>query len=233
MLSAFLAVLCIALSLGTLAFLVRIAYSRRRFHLYAAAKAAASAAFLITAAAGFALCGTLDAGGGLLAAGLALCFAGDVLLGLANVHADYFGHFFAAGAAAFCAAHLVFCTLFAWLQPLSPLHMVLPAVLVMVLVPCARDTRRFRLRRMKYPALVYTFCVGLMCALSVSLGLRHPGPAGALAAVGGVLFLVSDATLLFLYFYHKKRALLRAANLISYYLGMLCLAFLAWTGLPR
>lgn len=232
MLSVCLAVLCIALSLGTLAFLVRIAYSRRRFYLYAAAKAAASAAFLVTAAAGLAVGGAAAGPVWLLLAGLALCFAGDVLLGLANVHADYFGRFFAAGAAAFCAAHLVFCTLFARLQPLSPLHMVLPAVLVMALVPCARDTRRFRLRRMKYPALVYTFCVGLMCALSVSLGLRAPGPAGALAAAGGVLFLVSDATLLFLYFYHKKRALLRAANLVSYYLGMLCLAFLTWTGLP-
>ena len=96
-----------------------------------------------------------------------------------------------------------------------------------VLAVCARDTRRFRLRRMKVPALVYTFFVGLMCSLGVSLYLVRGGALGALSAVGGALFLVSDAVLLFLYFYHKKRAVLRAANLITYYLGMLCLALTA------
>lgn len=218
---------CIALSLGTLALLVRIAYSRRHFHRYAAAKTAASAAFLITAAAGFMSRGSFGTQGALLAAGLVLCFAGDVLLGLANVRAAYFGPFFASGAASFCAAHAVFCVLFASQQTLSPAHFVLPVLLTAVLAVCARDTRRFRLRRMKVPALVYTFFVGLMCSLGVSLYLVRGGALGALSAVGGALFLVSDAVLLFLYFYHKKRAVLRAANLITYYLGMLCLALTA------
>ena len=60
-----------------------------------------------------------------------------------------------------------------------------------------------------------------MCAQSVSYAL-HTGV--WLAAVGGILFLISDCVLLFLYFYYKKRRAFRALNLITYYLGMLCLA---------
>ena len=222
---------CGALSAAALAVLVVIAYSRRSFHRYAAAKTAASAAFLITAAAGFAERGGVGARGALLSACLALCFAGDVLLGLANVRAAYFGRFFAVGAASFCAAHALFCVLFASQTDVSPLHFALPAALTAALCLCARDKRRFRLRRMKLPAVVYSFFVGLMCSLGVSLGFSSPAPHGALCAVGGVLFLASDIVLLFLYFYHKKRAALRAANLITYYAGMFCLALTAWPGL--
>lgn len=222
---------CGALSAAALTALVAIAYSRRNFHRYAAAKTAASAAFLVTAAAGFFARGGMDRAGALLAACLVLCFAGDVLLGLANVRAAYFGHYFAAGAASFCAAHALFCVLFASQASVSPLHFALPAALTAALCLCARDKRRFRLRRMKVPAVVYSFFVGLMCSLGVSLAFSAPGPHGFLCAAGGFLFLLSDITLLFLYFYHKKRAVLRAVNLVTYYAGMFCLALTAWPGL--
>lgn len=223
--------MCGALSAAALAALVAIAYSRRNFHRYAAVKTAASAAFLVTAAAGFFARGGMGRAGALLAACLVLCFAGDVLLGLANVRAAYFGHYFAAGAASFCAAHALFCVLFASQASVSPLCFALPAVLTAALCLCARDKRRFRLRRMKVPAVVYSFFVGLMCSLGVSLAFSTPGPHGFLCAVGGFLFLLSDITLLFLYFYHKKRAVLRAVNLVTYYAGMFCLALTAWPGL--
>ena len=45
-----------------------------------------------------------------------------------------------------------------------------------------------------------------------------------MAAVGAALFLISDAVLLFVYFYVRPRKALRAVNLAAYYLGMLCLA---------
>ncbi|MFR9160946.1 MAG: lysoplasmalogenase family protein [Ruthenibacterium lactatiformans] len=44
------------------------------------------------------------------------------------------------------------------------------------------------------------------------------------AGAGAALFLISDAVLLFVYFYVRPRKALRAVNLAAYYLGMLCLA---------
>ena len=55
-------------------------------------------------------------------------------------------------------------------------------------------------------------------------GFACGGRRGALAAVGAALFLISDAVLLFVYFYVRPRKALRAVNLAAYYLGMLCLA---------
>ena len=51
-----------------------------------------------------------------------------------------------------------------------------------------------------------------------------PRTVPVLAAVGAALFLISDAVLLFVYFYVRPRKALRAVNLAAYYLGMLCLA---------
>lgn len=157
---------------------------------------------------------------GLLAC-LALCAAGDVLLGLANVHAGFFSRFFLAGAVCFTLAHAGFCLVFGLAAGWHPAEFLLPLALVGAAALAARDKKRFRLKRMAVPALFYSFFVGLMCAQSVVYALRT----GVwLAAAGGVLFLASDCVLLFLYFYYKKRAAFRALNLITYYLGMLCLA---------
>lgn len=157
---------------------------------------------------------------GLLAC-LALCAAGDVLLGLANVHAGFFSRFFLAGAVCFTLAHAGFCLVFGLAAGWHPAEFLLPLVLVGAAALAARDKKRFRLKRMAVPALLYSFFVGLMCAQSAVYALRT----GVwLAAAGGVLFLLSDCVLLFLYFYYQKRRAFRALNLITYYLGMLCLA---------
>ena len=63
-----------------------------------------------------------------------------------------------------------------------------------------------------------------MCARGTAFGFACGGRRGALAAVGAALFLISDAVLLFAYFYVRPRKALRAVNLAAYYLGMLCLA---------
>ena len=77
---------------------------------------------------------------------------------------------------------------------------------------------------MELPALAYSLCVGLMCARGTAFGFACGGRRGALAAGGAALFLISDAVLLFVYFYVRPRKALRAVNLAAYYLGMLCLA---------
>ena len=73
-------IFCILLSLVLLALLVRIAYSRRHFHLYPAAKTAASLGFVATALARHRVSGVGDRYFSLLLACLLACLAGDLLL---------------------------------------------------------------------------------------------------------------------------------------------------------
>lgn len=219
---------CLLLSLALLAALLRIAYSRRNFRFYPLAKTAASLGFVATALARRAEGGGAGGAFPLLLACLLACLAGDVLLGLANRHASFFSGFFLAGTAAFLAAHLGFCVLFAGAPGVRVRPVLaLPALVAGAVVLCIRDKRRFRLKKLAPAAFVYAVCVGLMTSLALAGWLGAPGPRTALAAAGAVLFLASDGLLLFLYFYHKKRGWLRAANLLTYYVGMLCLALTA------
>lgn len=219
---------CLLLSLALLAALLRIAYSRRNFRFYPLAKTAASLGFVATALARHAGSGADDRYFALLMACLLACLAGDVLLGLANRDAGFFSRFFLAGTVAFLAAHIGFCVLFAGAPGvrLRPV-LALPALVAGAVALCIRDKRRFRLKKLAPAAFVYAVCVGLMTSLALAGWLGAPGPRSALTAAGAVLFLVSDGLLLFLYFYHKKRGWLRAANLLTYYVGMLCLALTA------
>ena len=126
-------------------------------------------------------------------------------------------------------AHAGFCVLFTLAMPGGPRFTLwdaaAPLAALAVTAACARH-KRFKLRRMhmELPALAYSLCVGLMCARGTAFGFACGGRRGALAAVGAALFLISDAVLLFVYFYVRPRKALRAVNLAAYYLGMLCLA---------
>ena len=221
-------IFCIVLSLALLALLLRIAYSRRHFHLYPAAKTAASLGFVGTALACHAQSGVNSGYFALLMVCLLACLAGDVLLGVANLHAGFFSRFFLAGTVAFMGAHAGFCVLFARAPGvrLRPI-LALPALVAGAAALCIRDKRRFKLKKLAPAAFVYALCVGLMTSLALAGCLGAPSPRSALTAAGAVLFFASDALLLFLYFYHKKRGWLRAANLLTYYIGMLCLALTA------
>ena len=104
--------------LGGLAALLCVAYSRRHFNRYTAVKAAVSCGFLVIAATAYLLGGhTADAYFRGLLPCFVLCLAGDVLLGLANNHAGFFGRWFLLGVGAFTLAHAGFCVLFTLAMP--------------------------------------------------------------------------------------------------------------------
>ncbi|MFQ8832568.1 MAG: lysoplasmalogenase family protein [Ruthenibacterium lactatiformans] len=157
-----------------------------------------------------------------------LCLAGDVLLGLAITTRAFSaagscgsGRFHTGPRRVLRAVHAGHAG-----RPRFTLRdAAAPLAALAVTAACARH-KRFKLRRMhmELPALAYSLCVGLMCARGSAFGLACGGRRGALAAVGAALFLISDAVLLFVYFYVRPRKALRAVNLAAYYLGMLCLA---------
>ena len=113
--------------LGGLAALLCVAYSRRHFNRYTAVKAAVSCGFLVIAATAYLLGGhTADAYFRGLLPCFVLCLAGDVLLGLANNHAGFFGRWFLLGVGAFTLAHAGFCVLFTLAMPGGPEVFALP-----------------------------------------------------------------------------------------------------------
>ncbi|MFV0412919.1 MAG: lysoplasmalogenase family protein, partial [Oscillospiraceae bacterium] len=87
---------------------------------------------------------------GLLLGALALCMAGDILLGLANKSSPFAVKPFLAGAASFAVAHILFCVLYSRFAPLAWYDFVLP-VLLLLLVFVLEKSGRVHLGKMRAP----------------------------------------------------------------------------------
>lgn len=174
----------------------------------------------------------------LLMAALLLCAGGDIALGFANQAAKHkkpggdaaVGTSgarkipFLGGAAAFLAAHVVFCLLYFSIRPFHPLSLILPVICVALILTF--DLRGLiRTGKLRALCVVYPFLVGLMTSAALSSALAADTSSYALLTVAGsILFLLSDLVLVFLYFGATKRGIYRYANLITYYLGVFLLA---------
>ncbi|MCD6735067.1 MAG: lysoplasmalogenase [Burkholderiaceae bacterium] len=120
-------------------------------------------------------------------AGLVFSLAGDVLLMLSP-------RLFVGGLLAFLVAHLCYLRaftvdtrLFARALPLAALGAVGLAVLAFLwggLAPALRG-----------PVIAYVVVLVAMAAQAIARWQEHPGPGARMAAIGGVLFVVSDALL--------------------------------------
>lgn len=74
---------------------------------------------------------------------------------------------------------------------------------------------------MLIPGLVYTFFVALLLSKGAMLVLRGGGSAqNLLILAGGLLFLISDGVLLFMYFHISPKKNLGVVNLGTYYSAM-------------
>lgn len=210
--------------------LLRISGHRR--NLYAPAKAVASLLFVATA---FVVWPGVRGGEvalfSLLAAALMLCAAGDVFLGIANRNGTrVYARPFVLGAANFALAHVLFCIFFYRMVGVRWWD-VLPSAVLVLVMRLLEHKGCVRLKRMRLHAYIYTVLVALMATKALqTLWLPPPAGGGAgppVAAVGAVLFLVSDVVLLFLYFGTARHKWYRYANLTTYYVGVFLLATLA------
>ena len=162
-----------------------------------------------------------------LPAGFVLCAAGDVAMGVYNLHRRTRALLW--GIVLFAAGHLCFLTgLFRCGAP-GPGALVFAAAMALVLGFLLRRGR-LDMGRLAPGGLLYCFAVSLMAGQSAALALAVPRPGPLLFAAGGALFWLSDLLLLGLYFSRKKGSrVLHIANLASYYGGMLLMALsLAW-----
>lgn len=207
-------------------FLLCTACNHKLFKHYTVAKTAASCGFIAVAVASFFVS---DMQQTIYFAAMVFCFilclTGDVLLGLANKHGKYFSSFFIKGIISFACAHLGFVIIFSFFTPrITFLDVALPIFAVCTTYFCTKH-KFFRFNRMKYPAVGYSFFVGLACARGIATAFALGNLQGLLIALGGIFFLVSDASILFLYFTVKKpRKYMRLFNLLTYYIAMLLFA---------
>lgn len=200
--------------------------TRHRGRYYAAAKGMLSALFVVVALLAYGLGERQNRGAfGIMLGALVLCAAGDILLGLANKAKKVRATPFLAGTISFGAAHALFCVVFYSQVPFAWYDVALSLMLMgtMRLLE-AKDS--IRLKKMRIPGYLYTFMVGLMTAKAIETALWQTQGVlqGIVLALGGVLFLVSDVVLLFLYFATHRRKGYRYANLTTYYVGVYFLA---------
>jgi len=146
--------------------------------------------------------------------------AGDYLLGIAHTREDYKGKEFIAGAVMFMLAHVAFYVALSTIQDVSPLDFVLPAVFSSVMFFVLQH-KPFVLGKMLIPGLVYTFFVALLLSKGAMLVIfEGHGVRNLLILAGGLLFLISDGVLLFMYFHITPKKNLGALNLGTYYSAM-------------
>ena len=157
----------------------------------------------------------------LLVAGLVFGAAGDALLQLMDCRPREKEKFFRAGLGAFLLGHVFYIVAFGMLGGAS-LWAVLGAAALFALLFCLQFPLRLDLGAQKLPVYLYAAVISLMAAFAVGAG--GTGGRGVLAALGGLLFVVSDAILALIFFSPLKKKRLPAWNLITYYAAQILLA---------
>lgn len=155
--------------------------------------------------------------------GFCFCFAGDLFMGLYNRYRKK--KFMGLGILLFLLAHVVFLIyLFALYPDLSYMLAVVPLLLCLLGLVLI-NFFHLHLGRLRYAALIYSVFVSAFMVKAVSIMLTN----GSLKiGCAGILFWLSDFSLLFYYFYHFRNKSMEKAvqgfNLGSYYIAMLLLA---------
>ncbi len=148
-----------------------------------------------------------------------LSLAGDVLLAVPMKRS------LPAGMGAFFIAQCCFAEAFITRWGLSPWDSLVFSVLAGSALATLLLAPRMEYGQMKFPALLYAVALSAMATKAIS-GLYTVGWAIAWpAAAGGLLFFASDVILCFIVFGKRKEPMLRALNLICYFVGQGLLAY--------
>lgn len=149
------------------------------------------------------------------------CFAGDVLLGVYNKVPRK--RIFAEGLFIFLTGHLFFIRWMGQMQKLSAVDFIFP-VIGIGLVWVVTGSRNIHTGRLRPCILLYSFFVSLLCAKGVHIFLVQRDLPSVLIALGSLLFLASDFSIIFLYFYKNRNKRIHLFNLTTYYYAMFLLA---------
>lgn len=182
-------------------------YSRK---YYVPLKTACSASFLLMSF-------VIDTVGffNLLMLPLVSCFIGDIFMGQYNVRKARSSLY--TGIGAFLVAHILFLIYMTQTVPgISLVNAILPVFVVILMLWLVR-TFHLHMGKVLYFSTIYCYMVTAMCLKALEIG--------GLTMMGGILFFLSDFTIIFLYFYHfakiQNKKIVHYLNLVTYYLGIL------------
>lgn len=149
------------------------------------------------------------------------CFAGDILLAFYNrgrrkIH-------FLLGLGIFLAGHICFVRWLCRRQRLMLTDFIFPLAAVL-LVWGLTSMKAIHTGRLRPFILIYAFFVALFFSKGVGVLAAENSLANGMTALGGTLFLISDISILFLYFYKTRGVGIHIFNLATYYYGMFFLA---------
>lgn len=149
------------------------------------------------------------------------CLVGDVFMALYNRRRKK--TYFLMGTFCFLMGHICFVRWMCRMQPVKFWDFIFPIVMVLV-AWILTGMRKIHTGRLRPFIIVYAFFVAMLFAKGVGIVVATRSLAGYLAAAGSALFLISDVSILFLYFRKHRGPGVHIFNLLTYYYGMFLLA---------
>ena len=150
---------------------------------------------------------------------LLACFVGDLLMGMYNTYVKK--EFITLGIIAFMLGHVGLLNYMCRITEKTNMLVYLLPVGVCLLLCGMKKMWHLHMGRLFVPCMIYCYFVSTMTLKAIECGANGMGE----IAAAGVLFLLSDFTILFLYFYHfpdkKNKRLVHFVNLSTYYMAIL------------
>lgn len=154
---------------------------------------------------------------------LVLCLIGDLFMAFYQLRKrkrDFF-----LGLVLFLFAHLGFIYMLFQLNSSIRLWNIVLPIVVFVTFWSVKKQMHLHLGKLLVPSSVYSIILAFMLSKCLQQMVVHPTIATAWLGLAGMLFFISDVTLLFLYFYkfsnRERRRMVHYMNLVTYYFAML------------
>lgn len=154
--------------------------------------------------------------------GFFFCFLGDYFL--AKKESGDKEKQLILGLLSFLLGHCTFLIALWFIQPMNVYTAFLPLFGV-VLVLFLMRFQYMEVGKLKVPVLIYTYFVTALFVKCFQVTIHGDGSLFySFIFLGGLLFLISDLIILFLYFYQKQYKILKFLNLATYYGAMFLLS---------
>ena len=153
---------------------------------------------------------------------LIACFVGDILMGEYNI--KHRKRFLGLAMAAFILGHIGFLAYMVSLTEYTSLIVIIGPIIACLIFYFVYRLMHLHMGYMKIGAYIYTLFISAVFLKSIETSLVCGE--SIFIMLGGVLFFLSDFSILFLYFYHFKnknsKKLVHYFNLVTYYLAIYC-----------
>ncbi|MFA9464825.1 MAG: lysoplasmalogenase family protein [Velocimicrobium sp.] len=146
---------------------------------------------------------------------LFLCFLGDYFL--AKQEKVESERLFLLGLFSFLLGHCTFLFAFCYVRPWNGYTLIVPFLGVLLAIGLLR-LKYMRVGTLKLPVLIYAYFVTALFVECTQVAVHGNGSVFyVIVFLGGLLFLISDEIILFLYFYKVKYGIMKFLNLFTYY----------------